>query len=99
MPINKQRHLKNKTPEKNIINKIGWFASFMSIAMYFSYIDQIMLNISGQKGSVILPIVTSINCTAWTSYASLKSKKDWPIIACNVPGIFLGIITAVTALV
>ena len=79
------------------ITKIGWFASIMAIAMYFSYIDQIRLNLAGQNGSMILPIITTINCSAWTLYGALKSKKDWPIISCNVPGIILGIITAVTA--
>lgn len=82
-----------------IINKIGWFASAMAIAMYVSYIDQIMLNISGQAGSVILPIVTTINGTAWVLYGSLKPKKDWPIIACNIPGIILGFITAITSVI
>lgn len=80
------------------VNKIGWFASSMAIAMYFSYIDQIRLNLSGQTGSIILPIITTINCTAWTIYGSLKVKKDWPIIVCNVPGIILGLITAITAM-
>ncbi len=84
---------------EKIVNRIGWVASFMAIAMYFSYIDQIMLNISGQTGSVILPIVTTINCTAWILYGSFKSKKDWPIIVCNIPGVVLGIITAVTAMI
>lgn len=83
---------------EKIINKIGWFASLMAIAMYFSYIDQIRLNLTGQTGSIILPVITTINCTAWTLYASLKANKDWPIIAANVPGIFLGFITAVTAI-
>ena len=83
---------------EKIVNKIGWLASFMAIAMYFSYIDQIVLNISGKTGSVILPIVTTINCTTWTLYGFLKTIKDWPIIICNVLGIVLGIITAVTAI-
>ena len=77
---------------------VGWFASFMAIAMYFSYIDQIILNISGEKGSILLPIVTTINCTAWIFYGFMKTKKDWPIIVCNFPGILLGIITALTAI-
>ncbi|KKP40521.1 MAG: hypothetical protein UR28_C0001G0031 [Candidatus Peregrinibacteria bacterium GW2011_GWF2_33_10] len=81
------------------INKIGWFASFMAIAMYSSYIDQIRLNLSGQTGSIILPIITVINCSAWTFYGALKTKKDWPIIICNIPGIVLGIITAITAII
>ena len=84
---------------EKIVNRIGWFASFMAIAMYVSYIDQIMLNLSGQTGSVILPIVTTINCIAWVLYGSLKAIKDWPIIVCNIPGIILGIITAITALI
>ena len=84
---------------EKIVNKIGWFASFMATAMYVSYIDQIKLNLSGNKGSVILPIVTAINCFSWTLYGFFKTKKDWPIIVCNVPGIILGIITAVTAIV
>lgn len=81
------------------INKIGWLASFLAMAMYFSYIDQIILNISGKTGSVILPVITAINCTTWVVYGSLKDKKDWPLITCNVPGIILGVITAVTAIV
>jgi uncharacterized protein with PQ loop repeat len=84
---------------KKIVNKIGWFASFMAIAMFFSYLDQIRLNLSGQPGSIILPIVTTINCTAWVLYGSLKAIKDWPIILCNSLGIVVGIITAVTAVI
>lgn len=83
---------------EKMTNNIGWFASLMAIAMYSSYIDQIRLNLEGHPGSIILPIVTVINCTAWTLYGSLKSKKDWPIIVCNIPGIILGIISAVTAM-
>jgi len=83
--------------DKKVVNKIGWVASFMAISMYFSYIDQIMLNISGNPGSVILPVVTTINCTAWTLYGWLKTAKDWPLIVCNVPGIILGAVTAITA--
>lgn len=84
--------------EKKVII-LGWIASTMAILMYFSYIDQIRLNISGHTGSIILPFITVINCTTWTLYGFLKPKKDWPIIACNVPGIILGIITIATALI
>ena len=84
--------------EKNI-NKIGWIASTISILMYLSYIDQIRLNLAGQKGSIILPIVTAINGTGWFLYAILKTKKDWPIAICNGLGIILGIFTAITAII
>lgn len=83
--------------EKNV-NKIGWIASFLAILMYFSYIDQIRLNISGTPGSVLLPVITAVNCTFWTLYGLLKQKRDWPLIVCNVPGVILGVITAVTAI-
>jgi uncharacterized protein with PQ loop repeat len=81
------------------IQKIGWVASMMAIAMYASYIDQILLNLAGQKGSFILPVITAINCSAWVLYGSLKPGKDWPIVVCNVPGIILGVITAVTVVI
>ena len=86
------------TTESKKTQIIGWLASLMAIAMYVSYIDQIKLNLSGHKGSVILPIVTTINCLLWTLYALSKNKKDYPILVCNIPGVLLGILTAVTAL-
>jgi len=82
---------------EKIVDKIGWFASFMAVAMYVSYIDQIRLNLLGQSGSVVLPIITTINCISWTLYGIFKVKRDWPIIIANVPGIILGVITFVTA--
>ena len=82
-----------------IVERIGWFASVMAVVMYFSYIDQIRLNLGGHPGSVILPIITFINCSAWTAYGFLMEKRAWPIIVANVPGIFLGIITAITAII
>jgi uncharacterized protein with PQ loop repeat len=84
---------------EKLVNRIGWFAAIMSVAMYFSYIDQIRLNFAAEKGSFILPVITVVNCTAWGMYGLFKAKKDWPIIICNISGIFLGIVTAVTAVV
>lgn len=66
--------------------------------MYVSYIDSIRLSLSGQKGSVIQPSVTIINCLFWMLYGFLKSKKDWPIIVANIPGVILGTIALITAL-
>jgi len=80
------------------INKIGWFASLMAILMFSSYIDQIRLNLSGIKGSIVLPIATTINCISWSAYAILKEKKDWPLFVCNAIGILFGALTAITAI-
>ncbi len=81
------------------INKIGWVASIITLSMYTSYLDQIRLNISGQKGSILVPVITTFSGIAWTSYALLKKKKDWPIVACNIPAILFGIITTITAII
>lgn len=85
--------------DQRTVNKIGWFASIMAILMYVSYIDQIMRNIAGHPGSVILPVTTTINCSAWALYAWNKEKRDWPIIMCNLPGVVLGLVTAITAII
>lgn len=84
--------------KERYVSYIGWFASAMAIIMYVSYIDQIKLNLAGEKGSLIQPLAATINCIAWSLYGFLKAKKDWPIIICNVPGIVLGGITFYTAL-
>lgn len=84
---------------EQLVSRIGWFASIMAIVMYVSYIDQILRNIAGHTGSVILPAATIINCSAWVLYGALKSRRDWPIIACNILGVVLGAITAITAVI
>jgi uncharacterized protein with PQ loop repeat len=82
---------------EKLVDRLGWFASIMAVAMYASYIDQIRLNLSGQAGSIVLPIMTTINCCAWVSYGYLKTKVDWPIIVCNAFGIITGLLTVITA--
>jgi uncharacterized protein with PQ loop repeat len=80
------------------VERIGWFAAMMAVAMFVSYIDQIRLNLNGQPGSFILPMVTTVNCSAWIAYAMLKHKVDWPILFCNTVGFVVSIITAVTSI-
>jgi hypothetical protein len=82
---------------ENKIRIIGWIATGLCVSMYFSYIDQISRNLAGHPGSVILPIITTLNSIAWVLYGFSKQKKDWPIIVSNVPGIILGAVTAITA--
>lgn len=88
MPIQNERNLKI----------VGWVATSLCVSMYFSYIDQIRMNLAGNPGSLLLPLVTVLNSCAWVVYGSLKEKKDWPIIISNTPGIFLGALTVVTGL-
>jgi uncharacterized protein with PQ loop repeat len=84
--------------DQKIVDKIGWAASFIAILMYLSYLDQIRLNLSGHPGSVLLPIVTTVNCSIWVAYGYLLEKRNWPLIVCNAPGIILGLATAITAM-
>jgi len=84
--------------ESHVI-KIGWFASLTAIIMFSSYLDQIRLNIEGHHGSVILPVATIVNCTAWVIYALSRKNRDWPIFVCNAVGLIAGSLTAITALV
>ncbi len=84
---------------EKLTNRIGWVASIMATLMYFSYIDQIRLNLSGHPRSIILPIITTINGSTWILYASLRTKKDWPLITCNIPAVVFGIVTTITAII
>ncbi len=77
---------------------IGWIATATAVAMYVSYIDQIGRNLGGEKGSVLQPVVTVINCSLWSAYGLLRQPRDWPIVLANAPGVVLGAIAAVTAL-
>ncbi|VVB77213.1 Uncharacterised protein [uncultured archaeon] len=83
--------------DQKAVEKVGWVASLMAILMYVSYVDQIRLNLSGHPGSAILPAITIVNCSFWVLYGLFLEKRNWPIIACNLPGIFLGAATAITA--
>ena len=78
---------------------VGWIATFMSIMMYVSYIPQILDNLAGHKGNFIQPAVAALNCCLWCYYGFFKEERDIPIVVANIPGIILGIITALTALI
>ncbi|MFS9180438.1 SemiSWEET family transporter [Streptococcus timonensis] len=78
---------------------VGWIATFMSIMMYVSYIPQILDNLAGHKGNFIQPAVAALNCCLWSYYGFFKEERDIPIVAANIPGIILGTITALTALI
>ncbi|WP_206597977.1 SemiSWEET family transporter [Sphingomonas sanguinis] len=77
---------------------LGWIATATAVAMYLSYIDQIQLNLAGQKGSVLQPLATMVNCSLWVAYGFLRQKRDWPIVFANAPGVILGGICLFTAL-
>ncbi|MGR8822401.1 SemiSWEET family transporter [Leuconostoc citreum] len=71
-------------------------ATIMCIAMYISYIPQIISNFSGHPVGFLQPLVAMINATLWTGYGWNKTYKDWPVIISNVPGIVFGLVTVIT---
>lgn len=84
--------------ENRFITILGWVATFTAVCMYVSYIQQIGLNLDGNKGGAVQPLATAINCTLWVAYGLLKTKRDYPVALANFPGVVLGLITFVTAL-
>mgnify|MGYP001690138513 FL=1 len=83
---------------EKFLNILGWVATGTAMLMYVSYIPQITSNLQGMKGDFLQPFVAGINCTLWVGYGFLKSKKDWPIIVANMPGIICGFTAAFTAI-
>jgi len=77
---------------------LGWIATATAVAMYLSYIDQIRLNLAGDKGSTIQPLAAVANCSLWVLYGYLRPQRDWPIVLANAPGVLLGAVALVTAL-
>ncbi|WP_279626075.1 hypothetical protein [Rodentibacter genomosp. 1] len=38
---------------QRFITILGWIATFTAVCMYVSYLEQINLNLSGQKGGIL----------------------------------------------
>ncbi|MCR2034286.1 SemiSWEET family transporter [Adlercreutzia mucosicola] len=85
--------------KKDIVAVVGRIASVLSVIMYVSYLTQIANNLGGNPGSPWQPLCAFFNCTMWTIYGFMKPKRDIPIIVANIPGIVLGLITFITAIV
>jgi hypothetical protein len=78
------------------VDTIGWVATTTAILTYFSYVDQIRLNLSGHPGSLLIPLFTVLNCSVWLPYAFFLEKKNWPLITSTLVGMSLGLISAIT---
>ncbi|MCU7583755.1 SWEET family sugar transporter [Adlercreutzia muris] len=85
--------------KRDIVAVVGRIASVLSVIMYVSYLTQIANNLGGNPGSPWQPLCAFFNCTMWTIYGFMKPKRDIPIIVANIPGIILGLVTFVTAIV
>lgn len=85
--------------DMRVVDTIGRIGAVLSVIMYVSYVTQIANNIGGHPGTPWQPLAAFFNCTIWTMYGWMKTKKDWPIIVANIPGIFLGFITFITSII
>lgn len=77
---------------------IGRLGSALSIAMYVSYVPQIINNLAGSKGNPLQPLVAAVNSLLWCLYAVMHKKTDWPILIANAPGIVFGLVAFLTAI-
>lgn len=78
---------------------IAKVASVTAVLMFIFYFPQIIGNLNGAKGDWIQPFVAMVNCTIWTVYGLWRTKKDWPIVIANVPGVIFGGLAGITALI
>ena len=83
---------------ERLVKLLGGDGTAAALMMWTSQWFQIMLNLQGQKGSLIFPVLIVVNCTLWCGYTLLmRPRLVWVFIA-NAPGIPLGFVNALTAL-
>ena len=84
------------TTKKQFCEMVGWIAAGISFLFFFSFIDQIRLNLAGKPCSVFIPIGLIVSCGVWALYAGLKEKVDKQMLFPNVVAVIIGIVTWVT---
>lgn len=82
---------------KKRIEFIGMIAVVVSVVMVTSLVDQIRLNLSGVRGSIIYPAIYITNITLWTAYITLKNGVDKKIIYVNTYAVIMQLINLITA--
>lgn len=83
--------------KEKTITTLGIIGTCISVAMYFSLIEIAISNLSGTSHIFIQPLITIINCTIWVAYAYLKKERF--VFLANLPGVFFGIFTVITAFI
>lgn len=76
---------------------IGTIASVLAVIMFFSLIEILLSNLSGDSEIYIQPIATAFNGFFWSLYA--YGKKDYFLLIPNILALFLGIFTALAAFI
>jgi len=76
---------------------IGTIASILAVIMFFSLIEILLANLSGESDIYIQPIATAFNGFFWSLYA--YGRKDNFLLIPNVLALLLGFFTTVAAFV
>jgi len=76
---------------------IGTIASVLAVIMFFSLIEILLSNLSGESKIFIQPIATAFNGFFWTLYA--YGRKDYFLLIPNVLALILGTLTALAAFI
>ena len=82
--------------QTRINHTVGMLAMALSVGMWFTLIDQIRLNLAGQKGSLLVAVAIVANCVFWVTYGYTKRPSEWKVAWANVPGILFGLVNVAT---
>ena len=80
-----------------ITTTLGVIGTTLAIIMFVSLLEIARENLLGQSHIFIQPSVTTLNCIIWSIYAFRRKEKF--VFWANIPGVFLGIITVITAFI
>lgn len=83
--------------KEKTINVLGILGTCLAIAMFVSLLEIARDNLLGTSHIYIQPTVTTINCIIWSLYAYLKKERF--VFWANLPSVFLGIFTVITAFI
>ena len=76
---------------------IGTIASALKIIIFISLIEVFISNMQGKSSILIQPLATALNGFFWSMYA--YGRKDYFLLIPNLLALFLGVLTALSAII
>lgn len=87
----------NNMNKERAINYLGYIGTIIALLMFISLIEIARSNMLGNSHIFIQPLVTTLNCGIWSTYAFLKKERF--VFYANAPGVFLGLVTLMSAFI
>ena len=84
-PLKKQVQEQLHKKQIDEVKLVGHFATIANLAMYISYLGEIIANLNGQPTSSIQPLFAALNATLWVGYGWLMPKEGLAINHCKFP--------------